>query len=77
MLGRTFDLIAVVVTIVWAASVIVGVVDPSRQANPAAYALMTAIIGAYAGARVIARNGGSSPRRNGNGNGSNGGGSNG
>lgn len=64
MLGRVFDFIAVVVTVIWAVSVIAAWFNPNLQANPAMYALLTSIVGAYAGARVLA-----GKKTNGNGNG--------
>jgi hypothetical protein len=53
VLPRVFDIIAGAITVVWVVAVLVGVLDPSRQANPALYALMTAVVGAYAGARIM------------------------
>lgn len=53
---RVFDVIALVVTAVWAASFIAAVFKVGYSTPPMMHTLMTAIIGAYAGGKILMRN---------------------
>lgn len=53
---RVFDVIALVVTAVWAASFIAEVFKVGYSTSPMMHTLMTAIIGAYAGGKILMKN---------------------
>lgn len=54
-MSRVFDLIAVAITMVWASSFVADVLDSGYTTPPLMHTLMTAIIGAYAGAKVLTK----------------------
>lgn len=52
---RVFDVIALVVTAVWVASFIAEILKVGYSTSPMMHTLMTAIIGAYAGGKILMR----------------------
>lgn len=57
MRSRVFDFIAIVVTLIWSASFVASVLKTGYDTPPLMHTLMTAVIGAYAGGKILFKTG--------------------